>query len=139
MKFDTTDKIEVNTVTINKVIYMTHWQENELYWNIRFAYKIKHWLSVLRLYILSMGMPRRMRIEQLKSCFYVRLNVQQNDQSTNKMENKHIKCRIVKWYNVIELFWNKYVQKNVFQTEERTKCAWYIIENYSKNQKQSFL
>ena len=35
-----------------------------------------------------------------------------------KMENKHIKCHIVKWANVINLFWNKYVWKNAFWTEE---------------------
>ena len=38
-----------------------------------------------------------------------------------------------------KLFWNKYVRKNTFRTEERTEWAWYIIENNSKNQKQSFL
>ena len=56
-----------------------------------------------------------------------------------KMQNKHIKGEIVKWANIIKLFWNKYAQKNEFWTEERTKWSWYMIENYSKNQKQSFL
>ena len=49
-----------------------------------------------------------------------------------KMMNKHIKCNIVKWANVIKLLWNKYVQKYTLWTEERSKCSWYIIENYSK-------
>ena len=26
--------------------------------------------------------------------------------------------------------------EKTFQTEERTECAWYIIENNSKNEKQ---
>ena len=87
-----------------------------------------------------------------------------------KMMNKQIKRHIIKWANVIKLFWNKYVWKmhyelknvqnvlydllwrkwillnykndvlkNALWTEERSKCSWYIIENYSKNQKQSFL
>ena len=56
-----------------------------------------------------------------------------------KMKNKYIKCHIVKWANLIKLFWNKYVWKNSLRIEERSKCSWYIIENYSKNQKQSFL
>ena len=56
-----------------------------------------------------------------------------------KMDNKHIKCHIIKWGNVIKLFWNNYVQKNAFRNEEHTECAWYIIEKKSKNQKQSFL
>ena len=56
-----------------------------------------------------------------------------------KMENKHIKCHIFKWANVVKLFWNKYAQKKAFLNEERTKCSWYFIENYFKNQKQSFL
>ena len=56
-----------------------------------------------------------------------------------KMENKHIQRHIIKWVDVIKLFWNKYVRKNTFWTEERTECAWYIIENNSKNQKESFL
>ena len=30
-------------------------------------------------------------------------------------------------------------KKIAFWTEECTKFAWYIIKNYSKNQKQSFL
>ena len=39
MKFDITDKIEVNATTINKVVYMTHWHESKSYWNIRITYK----------------------------------------------------------------------------------------------------
>ena len=58
---------------------------------------------------------------------------------TIKMENKHIKYHIFKLANVIKMFWNKYVPKKSSLTEECTKCAWYIIENYSKNQKQSSL
>ena len=56
-----------------------------------------------------------------------------------KIENKYIKCRNIKWADVIKLFWNKDVRKNKFRTEERTECPVYIIENNSKNQKQSFL
>ena len=56
-----------------------------------------------------------------------------------KMDNKNIKFRIIKCANNIKLFLNNYVQKNKFWTEERTKCAWYIIENNSKNMKQSFI
>ena len=56
-----------------------------------------------------------------------------------KMNNTNIKYFIMKWAVVIKLFLNKYVQKNTFLTEERTECAWCIIENNSKNQKQSFL
>ena len=29
LKFDKTDEIKVNTITINKIEYMTHWHENE--------------------------------------------------------------------------------------------------------------
>ena len=43
-----------------------------------------------------MGLCRHMHIEQLKSCCYDRLNVHQNDQTTNKNAEKHIKCHIVK-------------------------------------------
>ena len=38
LKFDVTDKIKVNTITINKVYYMTYWHENELYITIRMTY-----------------------------------------------------------------------------------------------------
>ena len=55
------------------------------------------------------------------------------------MDNKHIKCHIIKWADVIKLLWNKYIQKNASGTEERTGCDWYVIENNSKNHKQSFL
>ena len=54
-----------------------------------------------------------------------------------KMENTIIKYHIMKWAVVIKLFWNKHKQKITLQTEERTQCAWYIIENNSKNKKQS--
>ena len=43
-----------------------------------------------------MGLPRRIRIKKLKSHYYARLNVHQNDQTSNKIQNKHIKCHIVK-------------------------------------------
>ena len=56
-----------------------------------------------------------------------------------KMKNKNIKCHIVKWANVIKMFWTEYVRKNEFQTEDRTKFSCYNIENYSDNQKQSIL
>ena len=46
--------------------------------------KIKHSFSVHRLYVLRIGLSIRMHIEQLKSCYYARLNVHQNDQITNK-------------------------------------------------------
>ena len=84
LKFNIADKIKVKSITINKVVYMTHWHENESYWNIIFTYKIKHWFSVLRLYVLIMGLPRRIRIKKLKSCYYAHLNVHQNDRTTNK-------------------------------------------------------
>ena len=61
-----------------------------------------------------MGLRRRMRFEQLKIRYYARLNVHQIDRTTNRMENKYIKCHIAKWADVIKLFWNKYVQKNKF-------------------------
>ena len=35
------------------------------------------------------------------------------------MKNMHIQYVIMKWAVVVELFWNKYVRKNTFQTEER--------------------
>ena len=35
-----------------------------------------------------------------------------------KIENKHTKCHIFKLPDVIKLFWNKYVRKNAFRTEE---------------------
>ena len=38
LKFDITDKIKVNTIKINKVLYMTHWHKNESYWTIRITY-----------------------------------------------------------------------------------------------------
>ena len=28
-----------------------------------------------------------------------------------------------------KLFYNKYVQKNTFRAEDRTECAWFLIEN----------
>ena len=37
-KFNITDKIKVNTITVNKVEYMTNWHENESYWTIRITY-----------------------------------------------------------------------------------------------------
>ena len=55
------------------------------------------------MYVLRMGLHRCKSIKQLRSRYYARLNVHQNDQFTNK------------------------------------KCSWYFIENYFKNQKQSFL
>ena len=51
-----------------------------------------------------------------------------------KLINRHIKCHIVKWANDVKLFWIKYVQKNELWTEERSKCAWCIVDNYSKIQ-----
>ena len=45
---------------------------------------IKHRFSVLIVYVLRMGLPRCMGIKQLKSLYYAPLNVQQNDQTTNK-------------------------------------------------------
>ena len=38
LKFDITDKIELNATTINKVVYTTHWYEIESYWKILFTY-----------------------------------------------------------------------------------------------------
>ena len=37
-----------------------------------------------------------------------------------KMESTHIKYHIMKWAVVIKLFWNKYVGKNTFWTEDST-------------------
>ena len=31
LKFDITERIKVNAITIYKVVSMTHWHENELY------------------------------------------------------------------------------------------------------------
>ena len=66
------------------------------------------------------------------------MSTKMNEQEL-KLINKHIKCHIVKWANDIKIFWNKYVRKNAFRTEERSKCSWYIIDNYYKIKKQSFL
>ena len=41
-----------------------------------------------------------------------------------KMKNQHIKYVIMKWADVINLFWNKYVQKNTCQTKEHAERAW---------------
>ena len=41
-----------------------------------------------------------------------------------KMKNTQIRYFIMKWADVIKLFWNKYVQKITCQTKERIECAW---------------
>ena len=72
------------------------------------------------------------------------MSTKMNEQEL-KLVNKHMKCHIVKLANDIKLFWIKYVlwikyvQKNELWTEERSKCSWSIVDNYSKIQKQSFL
>ena len=68
----------------------------------------------------------------------VEMSTKTNEQEL-KVLNKHIKCHIVKWANDIKLFWNNYLRKNALLTEERSKCSWCIVDNYSKIQKQSFL
>ena len=54
------------------------------------------------------------------------------------MKKKHIKYVIMKWTDMIKLFWNKYIQKTTYQTEERTERAWKTIENNFKIRNSRF-
>ena len=47
LKFNVTDKIKVNTITINKVEYMTYWHKNESYRTIRMTYYARKYFKVL--------------------------------------------------------------------------------------------
>ena len=51
------------------------------------------------------------------------------------MENEHIKCRIIKWANVIKLFWNKYIQKNTFELKNVQNVFGIWLKNILKTRK----